>query len=214
MNPLPSWQKGIVPQSVNPNHQIGRGVPDVCGDADPASGYQIFYGGQPNVVGGTSAVAPLWAGLIARINQKLGTPVGFFSPLLYSKLGPSGSFHDIIKGHNDTTGHVGGYSAGKGWDEFGLPAGDDTQAYALEIAGDQMQPVYRDGDVLVVSPATPIRRGDRVVLKTRTGELMVRELKRRTAKTLELRSLNGTQPDRTLAPADVAWIARIVWASQ
>ena len=107
-----------------------------------------------------------------------------------------------------------GAPAGKGWDEFGLPAGDDEQAYALEIAGDQMQPVYRDGDVLVVSPATPIRRGDRVVLKTRTGELMVRELKRRTAKTLELRSLNGTQPDRTLAPADVAWIARIVWASQ
>jgi phage repressor protein C with HTH and peptisase S24 domain len=107
-----------------------------------------------------------------------------------------------------------GAPAGKGWDEFGLPAGDDTQAYALEIAGDQMQPVYRDGDVLVVSPATPIRRGDRVVLKTRTGELMVRELKRRTARTLELRSLNGTQPDRTLAPADVAWIARIVWASQ
>jgi len=126
MNPLPSWQKGIVPQSVNPNHQIGRGVPDVCGDADPASGYQIFYGGQPNVVGGTSAVAPLWAGLIARINQKLGTPVGFFSPLLYSKLGPSGSFHDIIKGHNDTTGHVGGYSAGKGWDActgWGSPNG-------------------------------------------------------------------------------------------
>lgn len=107
-----------------------------------------------------------------------------------------------------------GAPAGKGWDEFGLPAGDDAQAYALEIAGDQMQPVYRDGDVLVVSPATPIRRGDRVVLKTRTGELMVRELKRRTARTLELRSLNGTQPDRTLAPADVAWIARIVWASQ
>jgi phage repressor protein C with HTH and peptisase S24 domain len=108
----------------------------------------------------------------------------------------------------------GGAPAGKGWDEIGLPAVDDAQAYALEIAGDQMQPAYRDGDVIVVSPSTPIRRGDRVVLKTKAGELMVRELKRRTARTLELRSLNATQADRTLAAADVAWIARIVWASQ
>ena len=126
MNPLPSWQNGILPQSVNPNQQVGRGVPDVCGDADPSTGYQIFYGGQPNVVGGTSAVAPLWAGLIARINQKLGAPVGYFNPLLYSELGSSGSFHDIIKGNNDTTGHVGGYSAGKGWDActgWGSPDG-------------------------------------------------------------------------------------------
>jgi len=126
MNPLPSWQTGIVPPSVNPGHHVGRGVPDVCGDADPSSGYQIFYGGQPSVVGGTSAVAPLWAGLIARINQKLGTPVGYFNPLLYSKLGKSGAFHDIIKGNNDTTGHIGGYAAGKGWDActgWGSPDG-------------------------------------------------------------------------------------------
>jgi kumamolisin len=126
MNPVPSWQSGIVPVSVNPSHQAGRGVPDVCGDADPASGYQIFYGGAANVVGGTSAVAPLWAGLLARINQKLGTPVGYFNPLLYSKLGKSNGFHDIVKGNNDTTGHVGGYSAGKGWDActgWGSPDG-------------------------------------------------------------------------------------------
>jgi kumamolisin len=126
MNPLPGWQTGIVPNSVNPNHQSGRGVPDVCGDADPSTGYQIFYGGQANVVGGTSAVAPLWAGLLTRINQKLGTPVGYFNPLLYNKLGESSAFHDIIKGNNDTTGHVGGYSAGKGWDActgWGSPDG-------------------------------------------------------------------------------------------
>jgi kumamolisin len=126
MNPLPSWQTGIVPESVNPGHGTGRGVPDVCGDADPSSGYQIFYSGQANVVGGTSAVAPLWAGLIARINQKLGTPVGYFNPLLYSKFGKSTAFHDIVKGNNDTTGHVGGYSAGKGWDActgWGSPDG-------------------------------------------------------------------------------------------
>jgi phage repressor protein C with HTH and peptisase S24 domain len=77
-----------------------------------------------------------------------------------------------------------------------------------------MKPVYRDGDVIVVSPATPIRRGDRVVVKTCGGEMMVRELKRRTARTLELGSLNPNHVDRTLAAADIAWIARIVWASQ
>jgi len=108
----------------------------------------------------------------------------------------------------------GGFPAGKGWDQVALPAINDDHAYALEISGDQMRPTYRDGDVIVVSPGTPIRRGDRVVVKTRTNELMVRELKRRTAKTLELQSLNSGQADRTLSAGDVEWIARIVWASQ
>jgi phage repressor protein C with HTH and peptisase S24 domain len=77
-----------------------------------------------------------------------------------------------------------------------------------------MKPAYRDGDVIVVSPATPIRRGDRVVVKTADGEIMVKELKRRTAKTLELQSLNPLQADRIVSAADIAWIARIVWSSQ
>ena len=107
-----------------------------------------------------------------------------------------------------------GFPAGKGWDEMALPSVDDEHSFALEISGDQMRPAYRDGDVIVVSPATPIRRGDRVVVKTTGGEVMVKELKRRTAKALELQSLNPSQADRTLAAADIAWIARIVWASQ
>lgn len=107
-----------------------------------------------------------------------------------------------------------GLPAGKDWAATALPFVDDEHAYALEISGDQMKPVYRDGDVILVSPATAIRRGDRVVVKTRDGEVMVKELKRRTGKALELRSLNPAQVDRTLAATDVAWIARIVWASQ
>ena len=102
----------------------------------------------------------------------------------------------------------GGFPAGKGWDEMGLPAVNDEHAYALEISGDAMKPAYRDGDVIVVSPGTPIRRGDRVVVKTTGGEVMVKELKRRTAKTLELASLNPANVDRTLAAGDVEWIAR------
>jgi phage repressor protein C with HTH and peptisase S24 domain len=107
-----------------------------------------------------------------------------------------------------------GLPAGRGWNETGLPAIDDDHAYALEISGDAMKPAYRDGDVIVVSPATPIRRGDRVLVKTRAGELMLRELKRRTARALELQSLDAVNADRTLAAGDVQWIARVVWASQ
>jgi phage repressor protein C with HTH and peptisase S24 domain len=108
----------------------------------------------------------------------------------------------------------GGFPVGKGWDEVGLPSVNDQHAYALELSGDSMKPAYRDGDIIVVSPGTQIRRGDRVVVKTKDGEVLVKELKRRTTKTLELQSLNPSHPDRTFAPADVDWIARIVWASQ
>ncbi|MBN9041862.1 MAG: DNA-binding protein [Rhizobiales bacterium 62-47] len=124
-------------------------------------------------------------------------------PLLgFAEAGAGGYFDD------------GGFPVGKGWDEVGLPSVSDEHAYALEISGDSMKPAYRDGDVIIVSPGTPIRRGDRVVVKTKDGEVMVKELKRRTAKTLELQSLNPAHSDRTLSPADVEWIARIVWASQ
>ncbi len=108
----------------------------------------------------------------------------------------------------------GGFPVGKGWDEVGLPSVNDEHAYALEISGDSMKPTYRDGDVIVVSPGAPIRRGDRVVVKTRDGEVMVKELRRRTQKVIELQSLNPAHPDRTLSTAEVEWIARIVWASQ
>src|ERR1700710_288865 len=108
----------------------------------------------------------------------------------------------------------GGFPVGKGWDEIAFPAVTDEHAYALEISGESMQPAYRDGDVLIVSPAAPVRRGDRVVVKTKKGEVMVKELKRRTSKSIELQSINAEHPDRTLAVSDVVWIARIVWASQ
>ena len=107
-----------------------------------------------------------------------------------------------------------GFPTGKGWDEIPLPSPNDEHAYALEISGDSMRPAYRDGDVIVVSPGTPIRRGDRVVVRTTGGEVMVKELKRRTARTLELQSLNPAHADRVLSADDVEWIARIVWVSQ
>ncbi len=124
-------------------------------------------------------------------------------PLLgFAEAGAGGYFDD------------GGFPAGEGWDEIAFPALSDNHAYALEISGQSMEPAYRDGDVIVVSPAAPIRRGDRVVVRTKAGEVMAKELKRRTAKTIELKSLNAQHADRTLAAAEVLWIARILWASQ
>src|SRR6186997_2693681 len=105
----------------------------------------------------------------------------------------------------------GGFPVGKGWDEIAFPAVTDEHAYALEISGESMQPTYRDGDVIIVSPAAPVRRGDRVVVMTKNGEVMVKELKRQTAKQIELKSLNADHPERTLSLDDVVWIARIVW---
>jgi len=108
----------------------------------------------------------------------------------------------------------GGYPVGEGWDEIAFPGVEDEHAYALEISGDSMIPAYRDGDIIVLSPSTQIRRGDRVVVKTKDGEVMAKELKRRTTKTIELKSLNSTHGERTLPLKEVEWIARIVWASQ
>jgi kumamolisin len=115
---LPTYQQDAnVPAA--PNGFVGRGVPDVAGDADPETGYNVVVDGQQSVIGGTSAVAPLWAGLLALINQSLGTNVGFVNPLLYSsKVEPT--FHDITSGSNGT------YSAGPGWDPctgLGTPNG-------------------------------------------------------------------------------------------
>ena len=108
----------------------------------------------------------------------------------------------------------GGYPVGGSWDEVGLPEVMDPHAYALEISGESMEPVFRDGDLVIVSPAAPIRRGDRVVARTVKGEVMAKQLARRSAKRVELRSLNPEHPDFTFDLAEVTWIHRIVWASQ
>jgi phage repressor protein C with HTH and peptisase S24 domain len=108
----------------------------------------------------------------------------------------------------------GGYPAGAGWDEVSIPEVGDPHAYALEISGDSMEPVFRDGNVVVVSPAAPIRRGDRVIVRTARGEAMAKQLARRSARRIELRSLNPEHPDYSFALEEVAWMHRIVWASQ
>src|ERR1700733_1158326 len=122
--PLPSFQANAkVPAPSSSGG--GRGVPDVSGDADPVTGYQVRVDGQNMVIGGTSAVAPLWAGLIALNNQQNGKSAGFLQPQLYSAKGAA-AFNDIVSGNN------GAFSAGPGWDActgLGSPIG--TRLVAL-----------------------------------------------------------------------------------
>ncbi len=108
----------------------------------------------------------------------------------------------------------GGFPVGGGWDEIAVPEVSDPSAYALEISGDSMEPVYRDGDVIIVSPAAPVRRGDRVVVRTGKGEVMAKELLRQSARRIELRSLNPAHPNYSFDLPDINWMHRIVWASQ
>jgi len=108
----------------------------------------------------------------------------------------------------------GGYPAGAGWDEVELPATADPNAYALSIAGDSMEPVYRHGDSIIVSPAAPVRVGDRVVARNAEGEVMAKLLTRRTATRIELTSLNPAFPVRCFPAAEIIWLHRIIWASQ
>ena len=124
-------------------------------------------------------------------------------PLLgFAQAGSGGYFDDA------------GFPAGDGWDHIAFPEVADAHAYALKISGQSMLPAYRDGDVILVSPSAAIRRGDRVVVKTREGEVMAKELKRRTPSATELRSLNAEHEDRTIFADDVVWMARILWVSQ
>ncbi len=116
---VPAWQAGLSAALTGggATKLNGRGVPDVAGDADPETGYQVRVDGSDTVIGGTSAVAPLWAGLIARLNAARGAPVGFINPALY---GAAGSFNDITAGNNGT------YAAAAGWDActgLGSPKG-------------------------------------------------------------------------------------------
>lgn len=132
-------------------------------------------------------------------------PQGSSIPLLgFAQAGAGGFFDD------------GGFPAGQGWDVVEFPAAPSQKAgvYALEVQGDSMMPLYRDGDVLIVEPGAQVRRNDRIVVKTREGEVMAKVLLRQSPRSIELMSLNPEHPNRTIELSDVDWIARIIWASQ
>ncbi len=124
-------------------------------------------------------------------------------PLLGLAQAGSGGFFDSA-----------GFPAGQGWDEVPLPWAPEDGSYALEVTGDSMLPLYRDGDVIVVSPTAQMRRGDRVVVRTKDGEVLVKVLHRQTPNLVELHSINAAHPPRIIEMKDVEGMGRIVWASQ
>jgi phage repressor protein C with HTH and peptisase S24 domain len=113
-------------------------------------------------------------------------------------------------GHFDLRGQP----LGKDWEELLFAMPTDASAYALKVTGEELAPTYRDGAILVISPASAPRGGDRVVLMTRTGEFMLAELRNAPGTSIDVRPLAASQAERALAADDVAWMARIVWASQ
>jgi len=124
-------------------------------------------------------------------------------PLLgFAQAGSDGFFDDA------------GFPVGQGWEEVAFPGMAEEGCYALEVSGDSMAPVYRDGDRIVVTPVSEPRRGDRVVVKTLEGEVLAKEVARITARTIELSSLNPEYEGRLIERRHIAWIARIIWASQ
>jgi len=149
------------------------------------------------------AFTALVSGARALASNGISRSVSRRIPLIgFTQAGSDGYFDD------------GGYPVGGGWDEVTLPEIGDPNAYALEISGDSMEPVFRDGDMVIVSPAAPIRRGDRVVVRTLRGEVMTKQLSRRSARRIELRSLNPEHPNYSFDLTEVSWMHRIVWASQ
>lgn len=134
-------------------------------------------------------------------NQAYGMPARV--PLLgVAQAGAGGFFDDA------------GFPVGQGLDIVDFPVQPGEGVYALEVQGDSMLPVYRDGDRLIVQPGAQCRKGDRVVVRTRGGEVMAKVLARQGRSELELASLNPDHPPRVLAQGDVDWMARILWASQ
>lgn len=156
----------------------------------------------------TESIAKVLAATGASLDDFMGMMSGAAAlarplPLIgFAQAGTGGFFDDA------------GLPSGSAWEEVTFPQIRDEHAFALEITGDSMLPLYRNGDVVVVSPLAALRRGDRVIVKTREGEVMAKELRARRGGTLVLGSLNPAHPERTLRAGEVDWIARVLWVSQ
>lgn len=155
---------------------------------------------------------------IAKVLQATGATIDEFITLLSQKKGrrplrplPMIGFAEAgYDGYFDKRG----FPAESDWDEIPFPNVNDEHAYALEISGHSMGPLYRKGDIIIVSPAAPVRKGDRVVVKTKDGQVLATELKRKASKSVQIVSLSPGHKDYTLLTSDILWIARIVWSSQ
>ena len=156
---------------------------------------------------------------IANLLEAAGATVEEFADLLSGRKGQPPKLKQIPLLGLARAGKGGffddsGFPVGNGWDEIDVPGVTDNTAYALEITGDSMLPVYREGDTIIVSPGATVRKGDRVVVRTTDGQVMAKVMQRQTAKNVELASFNAAHDTKTLDMKDVDWMARIIWASQ
>jgi phage repressor protein C with HTH and peptisase S24 domain len=164
---------------------------------------------------------PRWPTMesISRLLQASGASMEEFSDLLIGRRGQPPKLRQIPLLGLAKAGKGGffddsGFPAGNGWDEIDVPGVTDPNAYALEITGDSMMPVYSEGDIIIVSPSATVRKGDRVVVRLNDGQVMAKIMQRQTSKTVELASFNPNHALKTLDMKDVDWIGRIMWASQ
>jgi phage repressor protein C with HTH and peptisase S24 domain len=164
---------------------------------------------------------PRWPTMesISRVLNASGAPVDEFMEILAGKKGAPAKLRTIpmlgfAKAGKGGFFDDGGFPQGEGWDEVEVPGVTDNAAYALEITGDSMMPVYREGDTIIVSPSATVRKGDRVVVKTADGQVMAKIMQKQSAKSIELASFNADHPLKTLDAKNVDWMARIIWASQ
>ncbi|MBP7062744.1 helix-turn-helix transcriptional regulator [Ferrovibrio sp.] len=157
---------------------------------------------------------------IAKVIEATGASIGDFMEVLVDASGLRGSAFRIPMLNLAQAGQGGLFDeAGlplirSGWERVPFPDVNDDQAYALEVGGDSLMPVYRDGTLLILSPRAPTRRNDRVVLRRLNGEMLCRQLLRKTLTRVELAAFDPAQGERSLDATEIAWMHRIVWASQ
>ncbi len=153
---------------------------------------------------------------ISLILQATGSSFEDFVALAAGEVAPRSTLPLLGHGQAGREGYFdeAGYPAGRGWEEIRFPAVADPHAFALEIAGKSMEPALREGDRIIIAPSEKPRRGDRVVLRTKKGEVMVKQLGRESTQKIELLSLNRDFEVVSLSPRDVEWMYRILWVSQ
>ncbi|MEE2922416.1 MAG: helix-turn-helix transcriptional regulator [Pseudomonadota bacterium] len=151
---------------------------------------------------------------LARVLDAVGSRFEDFAALIDGRRGAIAPLIGFAQAGQDGFFDDAGFPVGTGWEEVRFPGLETESVYALEISGDSMEPAYRAGDRIIVSPGATVKAGDRVVAKTVEGEVMAKVLARRNTRTVELASLNPAYPTRSFRPSDLAWIARILWASQ
>lgn len=151
---------------------------------------------------------------VSRALDAVGATFEEFADLVEGRTGRSVPLIGLAQAGNDGYFDDAGFPLGSGWETIRFPGLGDEAVYALEITGDSMEPIFREGDRVIVAPGAQIRRGDRIIAKTLNGEILAKTLGRMTDETVELISANPAYPVRKAARNELRWMARILWASQ